>query len=230
MYRGKAKDVYDVGEGQVALVFRDSVTAGNGAYRDEAPGKGELAAALTAHMFRLMGEAGIPTHYVSFRRPNMLVARRVNVLPVEVIVRLYAYGSQLKRMPLIPRLKRLSAPLVEYHYKDDSLGDPLVLREDVLEAGIATEGELRTVEEMAVRAALLVNGLAERAGAQLLDMKLEFGRLDDGIVICDEVSGDTMRVVYGGEHLDKEYYRATRDAVGLVERYRRLNKLFNVEV
>jgi phosphoribosylaminoimidazole-succinocarboxamide synthase len=191
VYEGKAKRVYDAGGGLLVVEFKDEVTAGDGARRDKAPGKGELAAKTSALLFREVAGV-VKTHFVEYKPPNSLVVRRLDMIPLEVIVRFYAYGSFLRRMPLAPRLKKFSKPIVEFHLKDDKLHDPLVLAEDAVEAGLASEGEIA-------------------------EMK--------GLALAYEISGDTMRVLYRGEHLDKEYYRQTGDVAGLLERYRSLLSL-----
>lgn len=204
------------------MEFKDEVTAGDGARRDSAPGKGELAAKTSALLFRVVSSV-VNTHFVDYKPPNSLIVRRVNIMPLEVIVRYYAYGSFLRRMPLVPRLRRFSRPIVEFHLKDDGLHDPLLLEDDIIESGLATREELDEMRRMALATADRLSEVFEGRGAQLIDAKFEFGRdPDGGLVLADELSGDTMRILYNGEHLDKEYYRQTGDAKGLIERYKKL--------
>lgn len=224
LYEGKAKYVYRRGDVYV-MVFKDVVTAGDGARRDLAPGKGALAAETSALLFRYLQRRGFETHFLSFEAPNALVVKPAEVLPLEVIVRFKAYGSHLKRMPRLKPLQPLSRPLVELHYKDDKLHDPLVLEQDVVEAGVASAGELAQIREVSVGAAEALRELYLGAGCDLVDIKFEFGRVSGGLVLVDEISGDTFRLLCGGEHLDKEYYRKTGDVAGLLERYRRLLEL-----
>ncbi|MEM1598832.1 MAG: phosphoribosylaminoimidazolesuccinocarboxamide synthase [Pyrobaculum sp.] len=221
VYEGKSKRVYRRG-GVLLLEFKDEVTAGDGARRDAAPGKGRLAAELSAMLFRHVEGAGVPTHFVEYTPPRTIVARPAKVVPVEVIVRFKAYGSYLKRMPVEP-LRPFSKPLVEFHYKDDKLHDPLVLEEDVVEAGLADAGQVQLMKKYAASAAEALRRLYEGAGCDFVDVKFEFGVLEGGgLALVDEISGDTFRLLCNGEHLDKEYYRKTGDVAGLLKRYEAL--------
>jgi len=222
LYEGKAKRVYELDNDILVMEFKDEVTAGDGAWRDEAPGKGEMAAKTSAKLFQYLQANGVNTHLVRYEAPNRLVVKRLEMIPLEVIVRFYAYGSILKRMPKLSKLQRLDPPIVEFHYKSDELHDPLILAEDAVATGIVSMREVEGIKAMALRAAELLRDVFERKGATLVDIKFEFGRLGGGLVLGDEISGDTMRVLLNGEHLDKEYYRATRDVKGLLNRYRTL--------
>ncbi|MEM4437928.1 MAG: phosphoribosylaminoimidazolesuccinocarboxamide synthase [Pyrobaculum sp.] len=221
LYEGKAKQVYRRG-GLYVLVFKDVVTAGDGVKRDAAPGKGALAAETTALLLQRLEAAGVATHYVAYEPPNAIVAKPADVVPLEVIVRFKAYGSQLKRMPRLAPLQPFSKPLVELHFKDDKLHDPLVLEEEALEAGLVTAQELEYIKFTSVKAATVLKSLYAKAGCDLVDIKFEYGRAEGRLLLIDEVSGDTFRLLCGGEHLDKEYYRKTGDVLGLLERYRKL--------
>ncbi|WP_148682723.1 phosphoribosylaminoimidazolesuccinocarboxamide synthase [Pyrobaculum ferrireducens] len=221
VYEGKSKRVWRVG-GLYHLEFKDEVTAGDGAVKAAAPGKGALAAELSAVLFAHLAARGVATHFVEYKPPNVLVAVPAEVAPVEVVVRFKAYGSQLKRMPRLKPLQPLSKPLVEFHLKDDALHDPLIYPQDAVEAGLLTWEELAYVEAASLRAAEALRELYDAAGCDLLDVKFEFGRTPRGLVLVDEISGDTFRVLCRGEHLDKEYFRKTRDVEGLLRRYREL--------
>ncbi|ACB40823.1 phosphoribosylaminoimidazolesuccinocarboxamide synthase [Pyrobaculum neutrophilum] len=221
VYEGKAKRVY--AEGDILLLeFKDELTAFDGAKRDSAPGKGALAASLSALLFAYLRGRGVESHFIGQRGPNLLEVRRAQALPLEVIVRFRAYGSYLKRMPLVEPLRPFKKPLVELHLKDDRLHDPLILPQDAIEAGLVDEAELGQITDVAVRAGELLRDLYRRAGCDFIDVKFEFGRVGGRLVLIDEISGDTFRVLCGGEHLDKEYYRKTGDVRGLLERYGKL--------
>jgi len=224
VYEGKAKAVYKTKEG-LLMVFKDEVTAGDGARRDKAPGKGALAAETSALLFQYLQHRGVATHYLRFVPPNAILAKPAQVPPLEVIVRFKAYGSYLKRMPKAKPLAPFAKPIVEFHYKDDLLHDPLILEDDVVEAGLLTAEELAAVEDMALKAASALRELYASVDCDFIDVKFEFGHVDGELVLVDEVSGDTFRLLCGGEHLDKEYYRRTGDAVGLVKRYAKLLEL-----
>ncbi len=223
LYEGKSKRVYDAGDGLAVMEFKDEVTAFNGRYRDEAPGKGELSAALTSRMFEVLEEHGVPTHYVCYAGGNRVVVRLMDVLPLEVTVRNYAYGGMVKRMPLLKPLTPLPEPLVELHYKSDELGDPLLHPLDPVYAGLLGRGELEALEALARKVDEVLTGFWGERGLRLIDFKLEVARGPRGFVVVDEVTGDTMRLLdAGGGHVDKEVYRRTRSVEALLEAYRRL--------
>ncbi|MEL9990608.1 MAG: phosphoribosylaminoimidazolesuccinocarboxamide synthase [Thermoproteus sp.] len=223
VYEGKAKRMYDLGD-RYLMEFKDEVTAGDGAKRDKAPGKGALAAQLSALLFSYLSSRGIPHHFIEAAGPTSLVVKKASVIPVEVIVRFKAYGSYLKRMPAVRPLAEFKRPLVEFHLKDDKLHDPLVLEEDIIEAGLAEPQEVETTKRLALAAASALRDLYGRANCDFVDVKFEFGRRD-GLILVDEISGDTFRLLCDGEHLDKEYYRKTGDVAGLLKRYERLLEL-----
>jgi len=225
--RGKAKDVYRLDGGRVLIVFRDEVTAFDGRRREEAPGKGVHAAALSARLFELLEERGVATHYICYPGGARLVAREAEVLPLEVVVRLYAYGSMLRRMPLLKPMQRLPRPLVELHYKSDELRDPLLHPLDPVYAGLLSEEELAELERLAARVAGLLEEFWAERGLRLVDLKLEVARLPGGgFMVVDELTGDTMRLLdAGGRHLDKELYRRGGSPGELVEAYALLHRL-----
>ncbi len=220
LYEGKAKRLYKTSGGYV-MEFKDEVTAGDGAMRDVAPGKGALAAETSAVLFKYLEKNGVVTHFIDVWSSNALLVKPAVVLPLEVIVRFKAYGSYLKRMPLQP-LTPFRKPIVEFHLKNDQLHDPLLTEDDVVEGGLATEGEVTVVKSLALTAASLLRDLYREVDCDLIDVKLEFGRVGSGVAVVDEISGDVFRLLCRGVHMDKEYYRKTGDAAGLVERYRQL--------
>ncbi len=226
LYSGKAKTLYRLEPGKLLMRFRDEVTAFDGKRREDAPGKGTLAAKTSARLFELLEQAGIPTHYICYRGGPDLIVREAQVIPIEVIVRNYAYGSLLRRMPLLEKMKPLSRPLVELHYKSDELHDPLILPQDALEAGLVTEEELREIERLALEVNNVLRGVFEPRGYKLIDFKIEVGRVDGKLVVVDELSGDTMRVVdREGRHLDKEVFRKGGSVAELLEAYQRLAEI-----
>ncbi len=223
LYSGKAKTLYRLEPGKILMVFRDDVTAFDGKRRESAPGKGELSARVSARLFEMLEEYGIPTHYICYRGGPEIVVREAKVLPIEVIVRNYAYGSLLKRMPLLHKMQKLSKPLVELHYKSDELHDPLILPQDVVEAGLVDEQTLHEIERLALEVNSVLRDFFERQGYKLIDFKIEVGFVDEKLVVVDELSGDTMRIVDSeGRHLDKEVFRRGGSVGELLEAYRRL--------
>jgi len=226
LYEGKSKRVYDAGNGLAVMEFKDEVTAFNGRYRDKAPGKGALSAALTSRLFEVLEDHGIRTHYVCHAGGNRVVVRLAEVLPLEVTVRNYAYGGMVKRMPLLKPLTPLPEPLVELHYKSDELGDPLLHPLDPVYASVISRDELEALEGLARRVDEVLAGFWGERGLRLVDFKLEVARGGDGFIVVDEVTGDTMRLLDAdGRHFDKEVYRRTRSVEALLDAYRRLLEL-----
>ncbi|MCS7098976.1 MAG: phosphoribosylaminoimidazolesuccinocarboxamide synthase [Sulfolobales archaeon] len=224
VYEGKSKRMYVKNLNELLMEFKDEVTAGDGAVKASATGKGYLCAATSAHLFKVIEDAGIRTHLIEYDGFRTLTVRKLKMVPIEVIVRNFSYGSLLKRMPLYKELEPLVPPLVEFHYKDDSLHDPLVLAEDILRTGTLSARDLSRVVELS----LLVNHTLGRyfrsAGLKLVDIKLEFGFDQSGdLVLADEISGDTFRALdEQGRHLDKEVFRRTKSVDALLKAYRDL--------
>lgn len=223
LYEGKSKRVYVKSDDVLIMEFKDEVTAGDGAIKALAPGKGILCASISAHLFKVVENFGIETHLLGYDGLRRIEVRRLKMIPLEVIVRNFSYGSLLKRVPLYKQLEPLVPPLVEFHYKDDSLHDPLVLPEDVLRVGLLTKRELDRLVELS----LLVNHSLSRyfrsLGLKLVDIKLEFGYWKDDVILADEISGDTFRVLdEHNNHLDKEVFRTTKSVEKLLRAYREL--------
>jgi phosphoribosylaminoimidazole-succinocarboxamide synthase len=226
LYSGKSKSIYLAEEGKAIMVFKDDVTAFNKKYHDIVPGKGELAAKLSARMFEILESAGVKTHYICYMGGSRLLVRLASVIPLEVIVRNYAYGSMLKRMPLIEKMKELNPPVVEFHYKSDELGDPLVTEADIIAAGLLDAREVEEVKRLALRVNDVLTGFWGDRGFRLVDFKIEVARGDNGFIVVDEITGDTMRLVdSSGRHYDKEVYRSTRNTSLLLEAYRELVRI-----
>ena len=226
VYEGKAKKLYKLEEGMLLMVFKDEVTAFDGRFKDTAVGKGALSASLSSKMFEILEESGISTHYVCYNGDRGIVVKEYKVLPIEVIVRNYAYGSLLRRLPLFHEMEKLNEPIVELHYKDDRLHDPLILPADAIAAGLLDRGEIEVVENLALKVNEILLKFWLQHGLKLVDFKIEIARSNDGMVVVDEVSGDTMRLVdNNNKHLDKEIYRRTRNVEELIRAYRRLAEL-----
>ncbi|GAB6147744.1 phosphoribosylaminoimidazolesuccinocarboxamide synthase [Stetteria hydrogenophila] len=226
IYEGKAKRVFQAGPGEAVLEFKDDVTAFNGRFHDTVPGKGELSALLSARLFELLEESGVETHYLCYEGGARVRVRLLEVLPLEVTVRNYVYGSMAKRIPLAKPFTPIKPALVELHYKDDALGDPLLHPRDAVIAGLLSEEELGELESLALRVNDVLTGFWAERGLTLVDFKIEVARGPGGFVVVDEISGDTMRLVDGeGRHFDKEIYRRTRDTRALASAYARLVEL-----
>ena len=223
IYEGKAKILYEGPEpGTIIQYFKDDATAFNAQKKGTISGKGVLNNRISEHIFTLLGQIGVPTHFI--RRLNMReqLVRQVEIVPIEVVVRNVAAGSLSKKLG-IEEGTQLPRTLIEYCYKDDALGDPLVSEEHIACFGWATQEEMHDNADMAIRINDFMCGLFAGIGIRLIDFKLEFGRLYDGdysrIILADEISPDGCRLwdMNTGEKLDKDRFR--RDLGGEVEAY-----------
>lgn len=218
--RGKTKVLYEKpGEPDVLVVSAlDNISAGDGARRDEIPGKGRIAAKTTARVFRLLNLCGLPTHYLSGGEDdddNEMLVRRANMIPLEVVVRGVAAGSLVKRKPGIAKGAILVPRMVEFFIKDDANHDPIIDIDEIVHRGLATPQELGMMSEIArITFEILAHAWRSRE-TLLVDLKLEFGRLSGGegrgsLVIADVIDNDSWRVWPQGREelmLDKQMYR-----------------------
>ncbi len=223
LYEGKAKVLYEGPEaGTIVVHFKDDATAFNGEKFDVIEGKGVLNNRISEYFFTRIGEMGIPVSFM--RRLNMReqLHRKVEIIPLEVIVRNVAAGSICKRLGL-KEGEPLPRAIIEYCYKDDSLGDPLVAEEHVTAFGWATPQELDDIVQMTIRINDIMSGIFAGIGIRLVDFKIEFGREYAGdmvrTVLADEISPDSCRLwdFKTNEKLDKDRFR--RDLGGLVDAY-----------
>ena len=221
IYEGKAKRVYAAGSGAHCLVeFKDDATAFNGEKKGTIGGKGEVNARISAILFGWLEAAGIRTHFVRQTGARELLVRRVRIVPLEVVVRNIAAGSLAKRLGMAEGTE-LPGAVVEFYYKDDALGDPLVNRSHARALAIANDEEMDELERLALRINDELAPHLRGRGLMLVDFKLEFGALPGGgIVLADEISPDTCRFwdVRTGERLDKDRFR--RDLGGVEDAYR----------
>ena len=224
IYEGKAKILYEGPEpGTLIQYFKDDATAFNAQKKGTISGKGVLNNRISEHIFTLLGNIGIPTHFI--RRLNMReqLIRQVEIVPIEVVVRNVVAGSLAKKLG-IKEGTPLPRTIIEYYFKDDALGDPLVTDEHILCFGWAAQEELHDMADMAIRVNDFMCGLFAGIGIRLVDFKLEFGRIFDEngyarIILADEISPDGCRLwdMASGEKLDKDRFR--RDLGGEVEAY-----------
>ena len=232
IYEGKSKRVYAVDEKTLIMEFKDDVTAADGLVKAVAMGKGVLAARVSAHLFNLLEKSGIETHFIEYDSKRRMRVKRLEIIPIEVIVRNHVYGSLLRRMPLYKPLQRLEPPLIEFHYKDDDLHDPLVLEEDIIRVGIVDAHTLNRIKDSTLKVNNILTNFFASKNLKLVDIKLEFGVDNHGnVILADEISGDTFRVLdENGEHLDKEVFRRTRDAGLLLKAYLRLAERIGIGI
>lgn len=232
IYEGKAKVLYEGPEpGTLIQYFKDDATAFNNKKRAVIDGKGVLNNRISEYLMGRLEEMGIPTHFV--RRLNMReqVIREVEIIPVEVVVRNVAAGSFAKRFGIAEGTP-LPRSIVEYYYKSDELGDPMVTEEHITAFGWATPQDLDDMFNLALRINDYLSGLFLGAGIKLIDFKAEFGRLytqdDLRIVLADEISPDTCRLwdIKTNEILDKDRFR--KDMGGVAEAYREVARRLSV--
>lgn len=223
IYEGKAKILYEGPEpGTIIQYFKDDATAFNAEKKGTINGKGVINNRVSEHIFTLLQQIGIPSHFI--RRLNMReqLVKQVEIVPIEVIVRNYAAGSLTKRLG-IEEGTQLPHTLIEYCYKDDALGDPLIAEEHIACFGWASAEEMQDISAMAIRINDFMAGMFAGIGIKLVDFKLEFGRLFDGdfsrIILADEISPDGCRLwdIETNEKLDKDRFR--RDLGGEAEAY-----------
>jgi len=225
LYEGKAKKVFATDDEQLVLVsYKDDATAFNGQKKGTIEGKGAINNRVSNHLMRLLETKGVPTHLVEELSARETLVKKVRIVPLEVIVRNVAAGSLSKRLGL-PEGTPMAKTVLEFCYKDDALGDPMVNRYHIAAMGWATDKEMKTISDYALKVnAVLTEYLAD-LNIELIDFKLEFGRTADGtIVLADEISPDTCRFWDKTTHekLDKDRFR--RDLGGVENAYHEILK------
>jgi phosphoribosylaminoimidazole-succinocarboxamide synthase len=223
VYEGKAKILYEGPEpGTLIVHFKDDATANNAQKKAVIDGKGVLNNRISEHIFTRLNDIGVPTHFM--RRMNMReqLVREVEIIPLEVVVRNVAAGSLAKRLG-IEEGTALPRSIIEFYYKKDELGDPMVSEEHITAFNWASTQEIDDMMHLAIRINDFLTGLFLGIGIKLIDFKVEFGRLYENdmvrIVLADEISPDNCRLwdIKTNEKLDKDRFR--RDLGGLVEAY-----------
>ncbi len=223
LYEGKAKKVFATDDAELVIVsYKDDATAGDGAKKGTIRGKGVVNNRLSNALMQKLAAQGVPTHYVRELNDRETLVKKVEIVPLEVIVRNVAAGSFSKRLGVAEGTP-LRCPTLEFSYKNDDLGlhDPLINHYHALAMGLATQEEIDTITAYAFKVNGLLREVMLEAGIRLIDFKLEFGRLPDGgIVLADEISPDTCRFwdAKTNAHLDKDLFR--RDLGGEEDAYR----------
>ncbi len=227
IYEGKAKILYTTEDPDILLThFKDDATAFNAQKRGSIQGKGEINCAMSAHLFKLMESNGVPTHFIDCPAPNEMRVKSVKILPLEVVVRNIAAGSLCQQTGL--KLGTiLSKPLVEFYYKNDDLGDPLLTLDRLRLLDLATDDQVDQLRRMALRINDLLTAFFDQCGITLVDFKLEFG-IDskNQLLLADEISPDTCRLWNQTETdpdrrvMDKDRFR--RDLGNVEEAYRQV--------
>lgn len=225
VYEGKAKKVFKTDDPNLFIVdYKDDATAFNGLKKGTIAGKGVVNNRVSNHLMQMLEQKGIPTHYVKEISPRETIVKKVDIVPLEVIIRNIAAGSLSKRLGLEEGTK-LAHPVLEFCYKDDALGDPLVNDYHIYAMEIATKDELALITKYAFRVNELLSDYLKDLGIELIDYKIEFGKTPDGtIILADEISPDTCRFWDSktGEKLDKDRFR--RDLGGVEDAYQEILK------
>ena len=223
LYEGKAKILYEGPEpGTLVQYFKDDATAFNAEKRDVIEGKGVLNNRLSEFFMTGLNNIGVPTHFLKRLNMREQLIRQVEIVPLEVIVRNFAAGSMAKRLGLEEGMQ-LPRPIVEFSYKDDALGDPLVPEEYIIAFGCATQQDLDDIVALALRVNDFLTGVMFGVGIKLVDFKIEVGRIWDNdymrLIIADEISPDSCRLwdIESGQKLDKDVFR--RDLGSLTDAY-----------
>ena len=223
IYEGKAKKVYATDNPDYVIVsYKDDATAFNGEKKGTIAGKGAINNVMSNHMFQLLEQQGVPTHFVEQLSDRETVVKKVSIVPLEVIVRNISAGSFAKRYGVEEGIV-FDQPTIEFSYKNDDLHDPLLNTSHALALKLATREEIETIRFMALKVNQVLKAFFAQCGVNLIDFKLEFGRLPNGeIVLADEISPDTCRFwdAKTGEKLDKDRFR--RDLGNVEEAYQEM--------
>ena len=232
LYEGKAKILYEGPEKGTAIQhFKDDATAFNNQKKTIVEGKGVLNNRISEHIFNNLNQIGIKTHLIKRLNMREQLVRLVTIYPVEFIVRNIATGSLTKRLGISDGTV-LSKPLIEYSYKNDELGDPLVAKEHIIEFNWASAAELGLIKDCCLRINDFMLGMFRGVGIKLIDFKLEFGRVNiDGnkeIILADEISPDTCRLwdVVSEKKLDKDRFR--KDLGNIIQAYQEVARRLGI--
>lgn len=219
IYEGKAKKVYAMDDPDYCMVeYKDDATAFNGLKKGTIAGKGVVNNKMSNFMFKLLAEKGIETHFVEEISDRETIVKKVSIVPLEVIIRNKAAGSLAKKLGLQEGME-LKCPILEFSYKNDELGDPMINNSQAIACGIATQEEIDVISDMAYKVNEYMVEFFASVGVELIDFKLEFGKFHDKIILADEISPDTCRFwdIKTHEKLDKDRFR--RDMGGVEEAY-----------
>ena len=225
LYEGKAKQVFATDRDDVLMVhYKDDATAFNGLKKGTIEGKGVINNRVTNYLMQKLEGEGVPTHFVEELNGRDTLVKRVQIVPLEVIIRNISAGSFAKRFGVEEGIV-FDAPTIEYSYKNDELGDPMINTAQALALKLATPAEIETIRTLAFKVNDVLKAFFKEVGVDLVDFKLEFGRLSDGtIVLADEISPDTCRFWDSKTHekLDKDRFR--RDLGNVEDAYHEMMK------
>ena len=230
LYEGKAKKVYATEDPALVIVsYKDDATAFNGLKKGTIAGKGVINNKMSNMLMQMLEKHGVATHFVEELSDRDTVVKKVSIVPLEVIIRNISAGSFAKRYGVEEGIV-FAEPTIEFSYKNDDLGDPLINSYHALALGLATKEEIETIKNMAFTINSVLKEYFAKLNVTLVDFKLEFGRLPDGtIVLADEISPDTCRFWDSttGEKLDKDRFR--RDLGGVEDAYQEMMRRLTAE-
>ena len=225
LYEGKAKKVYATGDENLYIVsYKDDATAFNGLKKGTITGKGVINNRMSNMLMQMLEQHGVPTHFVKELSDRDTLVKKVSIVPLEVIIRNISAGSFSKRCGVEEGIV-FDEPTIEFSYKNDELGDPLINAYHAVALKLATWDEIDTIKKLAFKVNDFMKGFFKKVGVDLVDFKLEFGRLSDGtIVLADEISPDTCRFWDSETHekLDKDRFR--RDLGHVEDAYQEMMK------
>jgi len=232
LYEGKAKILYEGPEKGTAIQhFKDDATAYNNLKKSTVEGKGVLNNRISEHILNNLNHIGVKTHLIKRLNMREQLIKLAEIIPIEFIVRNIATGSLTKKLGIADGTV-LSKPLLEYSYKNDDLGDPLVAKEHIIEFNWATDSELTLIKNYCLRINDFMQGMFRGVGIKLVDFKLEFGRIDNKgkkeIILADEISPDTCRLwdVVSEKKLDKDRFR--KDLGNIVQAYQEVARRLGI--
>ncbi|MBQ6759433.1 MAG: phosphoribosylaminoimidazolesuccinocarboxamide synthase [Selenomonadaceae bacterium] len=222
LYEGKAKTVFETDNPKELLIyFKDDATAFNGEKHDTIEGKGVINNKLSEFFFKQLKDRGIKSHFVEKVGEREMIVKRLDMIKLEVVVRNIVAGSLVKRLGKEEGTP-LTVPVVEYYYKSDELGDPMLNRYHIMALDLAKIDELNQMEHVAFSVNNILRDLLKAKNVDLIDFKLEFGRFDGEVLLADEISPDNCRFwdTVTHEKLDKDRFR--QDLGGVVEAYKEM--------
>ncbi|HWT27465.1 MAG TPA: phosphoribosylaminoimidazolesuccinocarboxamide synthase [Mobilitalea sp.] len=229
LYEGKAKKVYATDVEDVYIVdYKDDATAFNGLKKGTIIGKGVINNKMSNHLFRLLEKEGVPTHFIEELSDRETAVKKVEIVPLEVIVRNVSAGSFAKKLGM-EEGKKLLCPTLEFSYKDDALGDPMINDYYAIAIGAATREEIDSITKYVFKVNEVLCKYFEECGIELIDFKVEFGRYHGQIILADEISPDTCRLwdIKTHDKLDKDRFR--RDLGNVEDAYKEVFKRLGIK-
>ncbi|MGL6198314.1 MAG: phosphoribosylaminoimidazolesuccinocarboxamide synthase [Lachnospiraceae bacterium] len=229
MYEGKAKKVFKTEDPDVVIVdYKDDATAFDGKKKGTIVGKGVINNRMTNYIFQVLEKEGIPTHFIEELSERETAVKKVEIVPLEVIIRNVAAGSFSKRLG-VDEGSKLLAPTLEFSYKDDDLGDPLINDYFAIALGLSNREEIEKITQYAFKVNDVLKEFFKGAGIELIDFKIEFGRYHGDVILADEISPDTCRLwdIKTHEKLDKDRFR--RDMGNVEDAYHEVFKRIGIK-